>query len=40
MSNVYIYSNAQEAAEQMLIQLIKQINTDIPDLTVEVEFIG
>jgi len=39
MSNQYIYENAQKVATSMLINLVKQFNPDIPDLTVEVEFM-
>lgn len=40
MSNQYIYKNAQTVATSMIINLVKELNPDIPDLTVEVEFVG
>ena len=40
MSNQYIYGNAQTVATSIIINLVKQLNPDIPDLTVEVEFVG
>lgn len=39
MSNQYIYSSAQDVAKSMIANLVKQFNSDVPDLTVEVEFI-
>lgn len=39
MSNQYIYSNAQTVASSIIINLVKQLNPDIPDMTVEVEFM-
>lgn len=39
MSNQYIYSSSQDVAKNMIANLVKQFNSDIPDLTVEVEFI-
>ena len=39
MSNQYIYNSAQTVARSMIENLVKQFNPDIPDLTVEVEFI-
>lgn len=40
MSNQYIYNSAQDVAKNIIENLVKQFNTEIPDLTVEVEFIG
>ncbi|MCD8052958.1 MAG: DUF4230 domain-containing protein [Lachnospiraceae bacterium] len=37
--NQRFYRSAQEAAEDLLISLVKELNPDFPDLTVEVEFI-
>ena len=39
MANQYIYSNAQTVAKDMITNLVKQFNPDIPDLTVDVEFM-
>lgn len=39
MSNPYIYKNAQNVAVSMITNLVKELNPDIPDLTVEVEFV-
>lgn len=39
MANQYIYSNAQDVAKSMITNLVKQFNPDIPELTVDVEFI-
>ena len=40
MANQFIYSNAQAVAKSMITNLVKQFNPDIPDLTVDVEFMG
>ena len=39
MSNQYIYKNAQSVAVSMIKNLVLELNPDIPDLTVEVEFM-
>lgn len=39
MSNQYIYKNAQNVAVSMITNLVKELNPDIPDLIVEVEFM-
>lgn len=39
LSNQYIFSNAQDVAIGMVENLIRQFNSDIPDLTVKVEFM-
>jgi len=39
MSNQYIYSNAKDVAVGMIKNLVRQFNPDIPDLTVDVEFM-
>lgn len=39
MENQYIYSNAKVVATSMITNLVKQFNPDIPELTVEVEFM-
>lgn len=39
LSNQYIFSNAQDVAVAMIGNLVKQFNPDIPDLTVDVEFM-
>lgn len=38
-SNPEYYAQAKGSAEKTIIQLIKNLNPDLPDLTVEVEFI-
>ena len=38
-SNPEYYAQAKASAEKTIIQLIKNLNPDLPDLTVEVEFI-
>lgn len=39
MSNQYIYSSARKVAVSMLQNMVKQFNPDIPELTVDVEFM-
>lgn len=39
MSNQYLYNNAQSVAQSTIQNLVKQFNTEIPDLTVQVEFM-
>ena len=39
MSNQFVYENAQKVAKSMITNLIKQFNPDIPDLTVDVEYM-
>ena len=39
MANQYIYQNAQTVAVSMIENLVREFNPDIPDLTVEVEFM-
>ena len=39
MSNQYIYENAQSVAVSMITNLVKELNPDIPNLIVEVEFM-
>lgn len=38
-NNQEFYKRAREAAEQMLVNLVRQLNPALPELTVEVEFI-
>lgn len=38
-SGQFFYESAEKAAETILENLVKGINSDIPELTVEVEFI-
>lgn len=40
MSNQYIYNNAQTVARSTITNLVRQFNPDIPDLTVDVAFMG
>lgn len=39
MSNQYIQENAETVAASMITNLVKELNPDIPNLSVEVEFI-
>lgn len=40
LSNQKFYGSAKAAAESMITYLVRQMNPEIPDLTVEVEFIS
>lgn len=39
MANQYIYKNAQDVAISMISNLVKELNPDVPDIIVEVEFM-
>ena len=39
MANQYIYKNAQDVAISMISNLVKELNPDVPDISVEVEFM-
>lgn len=40
LSNQFIYDSAKKAAVSMISNLVRQFNQDVPDLRVDVEFLG